>query len=71
MADFFDICAKLDLFTENFGEKDVNLAFNLSKMTDIDEISNDKIFMMQFIEFFEAMARIADTISLPKVSNEF
>ena len=40
-------------------------------MTDVDEISNDKIFMMQSIEFLEALARIAETISLPKVSSEF
>ena len=40
-------------------------------MTEIDEISTDKIFMMQFIEFLEALARIAELISLPKVSIEF
>jgi len=34
-------------------------------MSEIDEIINDRIFMMQFIEFCEALARIADIISLP------
>lgn len=28
-----DICKSLGLYDENFGEKDMNMAFNLSMMT--------------------------------------
>ena len=39
-----DICKALQLYDENFVERDMNFAFNLSMMTQIDEINNDRIF---------------------------
>lgn len=58
-----DICKHCNLYDENFVERDMQLAFNLSMMTQFDELSNDRIFQMTFIEFLEAFARIADKLS--------
>ncbi|CAK90105.1 unnamed protein product (macronuclear) [Paramecium tetraurelia] len=58
-----DICNRANLYDENFVERDVNLAFNLSTLTQIDELESDRLFQMQWIEFMEAIARIADKYS--------
>ena len=65
-----DICKILSLYNEKFAEKDMNLAYNLSMMTQIDEINNNRIFEMSLVEFYEATARIADKISLPPYGGE-
>ncbi|CAD8178213.1 unnamed protein product [Paramecium octaurelia] len=46
-----------------------NLAFNLSIPSQIDEIESDRIFQMNFQEFMEALARMADKVSLPAAPN--
>ncbi len=55
-----DICKMANLYDENFVERDAFIAFNLSMMTQVDELNNDRIFQMQFVEFLEAVARIAE-----------
>jgi hypothetical protein len=39
-----DICNRAGLYDENFVDRDVNLAFNLSMMTEADELERDRIF---------------------------
>lgn len=34
-----DICKNLNLYDENFVERDMNFAYNLAMMTQVDEIS--------------------------------
>ena len=34
-------------------------------MTQIDELNNDRIFQMSFVEFLEALGRIAEVASDP------
>lgn len=58
-----DICKIGNLYDENFVERDAFIAFNLSMMTQVDELNNDRIFQMQFVEFLEAVARIAEKYS--------
>jgi len=50
-------------FNDNCGDRDATLSFNIAMMTQIDELENDRIFQMQFIEFVEALGRIADKYS--------
>ncbi|EGR31140.1 leucine rich repeat protein [Ichthyophthirius multifiliis] len=50
---------------ENFGTNVVNFAYNQSMMTQIDELQSDRIFQMSQVEFYEAIARIAEEASLP------
>ncbi|CAD8076826.1 unnamed protein product [Paramecium sonneborni] len=58
-----DVCNTANLYDENFVERDVNLAFCLSMLTQVDELESDRLFQMQWIEFMEALARIADKYS--------
>ena len=55
-----DLCKIANLYTENFVERDAFLAFNLSMMTQVDELNQDRVFQMQFIEFLECVARISE-----------
>jgi hypothetical protein len=55
-----EICKKADLFDESFVDRDVNLAFNLAMMTQIDELDSDRVSQMTWIECMEALARVAD-----------
>lgn len=50
---------------EWFGAAVYLFAFNNSMMTQIDELSNDRIFQMSQIEFYEALGRIAEEANLP------
>jgi hypothetical protein len=46
-------------------------AFNLSMQTSIDEINKDTIFQMTILEFYEALARIAEVASLKPLPGIF
>ena len=67
IEEFYDIFKHSNLIDENFVERDVDLAFNLAMMTQVDELSNDRIFQMSFVEFLEGFCRCADKLSLPKI----
>ena len=60
-----DICKNGNLYDENFVERDMNIAYNLSIMTQVDELYLAKGSEMQFVEFLEAIARIAEKLSPP------
>ena len=63
LDEFHDISSHAGFFDLNCVERDVNLAFNLSMMTQVDELENDRIFQMSFLEFMEGIARLADKLS--------
>ena len=63
MEELYQICSTANLFDDNFVDRDVALAFNLSMMTQKDELNDRRIFEMSSLEFFEALARIADAFS--------
>ncbi|KAL4510557.1 hypothetical protein ABPG72_004711 [Tetrahymena utriculariae] len=49
---------------DKFGSQVANFAFNLSMMTQVDEQTQDRIFQMSIVEFYEALARIAEEANL-------
>ena len=67
LEELIDMCKNTNLFDENFVERDVNLAFNMSMMTQVDELTIERIFRMSFVEFLEALSRIADKLSPLKI----
>ena len=67
LEELVDMCKHSNLFDENFVERDVNLAFCTSMMTQIDELKSEKIFRMNFVEFLEALSRIAEKLSPLKI----
>ncbi|KRX05204.1 hypothetical protein PPERSA_06838 [Pseudocohnilembus persalinus] len=50
---------------ESFGSEFGNFAFNLSMMTQIDELESNKIFEMNLVEYYEALARLAEKANFP------
>lgn len=58
LEEFMDLCKNAKVYSENFVERDVQLAFNMSMMTQYDEIFSERIFKMLFVEFLEAIARL-------------
>jgi nitrate reductase beta subunit len=48
-------------------EKEIPLLFNLSMMTQVDELRSRRIYEMRYVEFIEALGRLADKASLPRL----
>jgi hypothetical protein len=49
---------------KHFGSSVYLYAYNLSMMTQIDELNSNRIFEMSNVEFYEALARIAEEACL-------
>lgn len=69
-TELMDLAKHSELFVKGtqFMENDVNVCFNLAMMTQVDELTSDRIFKMSPLEFYEALARIADRVSLPSIN---
>ena len=70
LEEFQKLCADANLISENFAARDCDLFFNLSMMTQIDELTKDRHFQMQFVEFMEAIARVAWQAKVPEPTKE-
>eukprot|EP00828_Plagiopyla_frontata_P014007 TRINITY_DN18494_c0_g1_i1.p1 TRINITY_DN18494_c0_g1~~TRINITY_DN18494_c0_g1_i1.p1 ORF type:complete len:159 (-),score=23.08 TRINITY_DN18494_c0_g1_i1:38-514(-) len=62
------LASRAALFGDTFGEKQLNLSFNLSMMIQPDELKQDRLFQMSFVEFLESLARMAEPLSLKSPS---
>ncbi|EAR90532.2 hypothetical protein TTHERM_00120780 (macronuclear) [Tetrahymena thermophila SB210] len=58
--EFIDMVKNYNLLDDFLTERDILLAFNLAMMTQVDELNNDRFIQMTFVEFLEAIARLAD-----------
>ncbi len=68
--EFMGILTAAGLVTDEFPERDAMAAFAQSMMTQVDEFDNDRHMKMQKVEFYEAIARAAEGLSLaPANSN--
>lgn len=67
LEELIDLCKYANLYDENFVERDACLAFNWAMMTQMDEINSERIFKMSFVEFLEAIGRIAQKLSPLKI----
>jgi NLR family CARD domain-containing protein 3 len=61
--EFLNLMVEADLMTESFPDREITIAYNLSMITQVDEIFSDRHMKMEFIEFLEAIARSAEKIS--------
>ena len=60
LAEFQLICASASLINDSFSARDVDFCFNLSMMTQVDELNEDRHCQMSLVEFFEALGRVAE-----------
>jgi hypothetical protein len=68
--EFLKIFQEAHLINDTFCERDVNIAFYHSMMTQIDEVNSERHMRMAFVEFLEGLARCAHVLSLaPNFSN--
>ncbi|KAL4468590.1 hypothetical protein ABPG74_005093 [Tetrahymena malaccensis] len=58
--EFTDMMKHFKLLNETFTERDILIAFNLSMMIQVDEVNNNKFINMSFVEFLEALSRVAE-----------
>ncbi len=63
--EFLGLLTDAELVSDVFTEREAILAFAQSMMTQVDELDNDRHMKMQLVEFFEGLARSADSLSLP------
>ena len=62
--EFEELIIKSNCLNEKFGSKQLCIMFNLSMMTCIEEIENERHLNMNFIEFIEAIVRVAQNLEI-------
>lgn len=58
------------VITDHFSYKEIYPIWNLSMMTQVDEVYNDKHLNMNFAEFIEAVCRVADKLGIPHLIDD-
>lgn len=62
LGEFIDLITITDVVDDNFGAREIGTIFNLSMMTQVDEINKERHCRMSFVEFLEAVSRVADRV---------
>ena len=62
LEEFTDMISTSGILTLNIVNKDIGKYYNLSIETQPDELDNDRHMQMFILEFYEAIARIAEKI---------
>ena len=62
LAEFVDLVTSTAVIDDNFGVREINVIFRLSMATQVDEIRSERHTRMQFLEFVEAICRVADRV---------
>lgn len=70
LLEFEDLVTKTEVFNPNFGQKQLSTIFYVSIMTQVDEIEKDRHINMIFVEFVEAVIRVADKLEIPHVIDD-
>ena len=60
LPEFQLICASAGLLNETFASRDIDFCFNLSMMTQVDEVDSERHCQMSLVEFLEALGRVAE-----------
>ena len=62
--EFTKIVTDAGVVDDSFGAREISPLFNLSMMTQVDELSSEKFSQMIMVEFIEAISRVADKLAL-------
>jgi Ran GTPase-activating protein (RanGAP) involved in mRNA processing and transport len=65
LEELFKMVNEAGLLNDKFVDRDVSVFFCASMQTQVDELTVDRVYQMQFIEFMECLARIADVYAAP------
>ena len=64
LDELHDMVLTSDVFSEEFGAREINIHFALAMMTQVDEIHKTKHLEMNELEFIEALSRIAQKLTI-------
>jgi hypothetical protein len=62
MQEFIDMVTQSKVVDDSFGAREIGVVFNVSMMTQMDEINKERHTRMNFVEFVEALCRVADRV---------
>ena len=71
LDEFTTMLGNAGLLNEFFGNRECGPLWNLSMMTNKDEINNEKHLNMTFVEFLEAIGRVADRFDMANMEDLF
>ena len=72
LHEFTELIINCNCLSDSFGVKSIGTMYSLAMMTQVDEIDKDKHINMVFVEFLEAIVRVADKTEIPHcVIDEF
>ena len=55
------------VISKSFSYADIFPVWNISMMTQVDEITSDKHMNMNFIEFIETIGRVSEKLAIPNL----
>jgi len=55
---------------DDFGQREIGTLYRLAMMTRINELDEDKHMNMTYVEFIEAIGRLAERLKLPMLVEE-
>jgi len=62
IEEFVELIGKANLINDKFGSRELIILYNLSMMTQVQELDDDRHLCMAFDEFIEALSRVADKV---------
>lgn len=71
LEEFQEMITCTSISSDSFGTREIGIHFNLSKMTEVNEVDSDKHMKMQFVEFIEALGRIAEKLNIESLRSKF
>ena len=69
--EFVSMLDMAGLINEHFANREALPLFSLSMMTNKAEIETDRHLNMSFVEFLEALARVADRMDIANMEDHF
>ncbi len=71
LDEFNEMISNTGILDESFGTREINPIFNLSMMTQKNELDFDRHMNMQPVEMLEAIGRVADKLNINKLQDFF
>jgi len=71
LEEFVNLLSDGGLLNEHFGNREAGPLWNLAMMTNKEELTNEKHLNMSFVEFLEALARVADKFDMQNMEDFF
>ena len=67
VCEFEDMIVEANCLNDKFGSKQLAAQYNLSMMTQVEEIDSERHINMTFLEFIEAIVRVAENLAIPNL----